>query len=67
MANRASADKRAVEHRARGAAREADVAATLTKLKGSSRNDVASDADRGGASPLGHGQIAEREEKRKGK
>jgi hypothetical protein len=32
-----------------------DVANQLARLKGSSRSDVASDADRGGSSPLGHG------------
>jgi hypothetical protein len=65
MARRVSADKRAAEHRARSDERKADVAATMARLKGQSRDDVASDTQRGSGSPIGHGHIAEREEKRK--
>jgi outer membrane murein-binding lipoprotein Lpp len=36
-------------------ARAADVAETLSRFQGSSRDDLTSDAERGGVSPLGHG------------
>ena len=50
------------EKERRQAAREADVAATLTKLGGRSRADVTPDDRRGASSQLGHG---EREDRRK--
>jgi hypothetical protein len=65
MAKRANTDKRSAEHRARSDERKADVAATLTKLKGSTRSDIARDDRRGAASQLGHGHVAEREERRR--
>ena len=67
MARQASADKRAAEHRARSDERRADVADKLSRLKGSTRDDLFDDRSRGASSQLGHGQIAEREERRKRK
>jgi hypothetical protein len=47
------AEQQASAQAARG--READVAQTMSRLGGQSRSDLASDADRGSGSPLGHG------------
>jgi hypothetical protein len=55
----------AEKHDERSKARKKDVAEHLSRLKGKSRADLASDKGRGASSSLGHGHIAEREERRK--
>jgi hypothetical protein len=55
MAKRSSVDRRAAEHRARSDERAKDVADKLSRLKGSSRDDLFDDQSRGAGSPLGQG------------
>ena len=45
--------------------RKADVAGDLARLKGSSRNDLVPDRDRGSASPLGHGSYSKKGRERR--
>ena len=40
---------------------EQDVAERMSALQGQSRKELTSDQQRGAASPLGHGEVAERE------
>ena len=44
---------------------EQDVAERMTTLRGQSRKDLESDQARGSSSPLGKGEIAERETERR--
>jgi len=45
----------------RSDARAADVAATMDRLRGRSNAELTPDDRRGASSPIGHGEIAERE------
>jgi membrane protein involved in colicin uptake len=60
MARRASADKRAAERRARSDERKADVADKLSRLKGSTKDDLFDDRSRGATSPIGMGTGAKK-------
>jgi hypothetical protein len=60
MARRSSADKRAAEHWARSDERRADVADRLSRLKGSTRDDLFDDKSRGATSPIGMGTGAKK-------